>query len=64
MEDHDGDALTLAALALGGIALFWAGAKVVRLAMRLAGPVSTALTIAGAVYWLREELRKRSEEPA
>jgi ABC-type enterochelin transport system permease subunit len=64
MEDHEGDALTLAAIALGGIALVWLGSKVIRLAFRLAGPISTILTVAGAVYWLREELRKRGEESA
>lgn len=64
MDEREEDALTIAAIVLGGFAALWLATRLVRFAFRVAGPVSTAMTVLGAVMWLREQLRERDEERA
>ena len=62
MDRQEGDALILAAIAIGGVALLWVLFKVARVVLRLAGTVSTALTVIGALLWLREQFQQQQPE--
>jgi hypothetical protein len=53
------DTAMLAGAAVGAAGLLWLGWKVGKIALRVSGPVSTALTVAGVAMWLREQWLER-----
>jgi hypothetical protein len=58
-RERGGDTMTLTAIVLGTLALLWVGVKTLRFAFRAFGAISTALTVLGALLWLRDQLAPR-----